>query len=527
MPRLTATPSEALDAVDLEQLAVSAYLLGDDVGSSAAWEDAHRRHLDVGDRADAARCSFWLALGLMFHGQMAQAGGWLSRAETLIGDDLDCSTVGYLLIPQLLGALESGEPDVASDLAIRASEVAGRFDDHDLGALAMLGHGQALIALGDETAGMSRLDEVMLSVASGEVGPIASGIVYCAVILECMQIFDLAHAAEWTDALSAWCDVLPELAPYRGQCLVHRAQLQQAAGDWSTASDTVEAACRRLADPPHPALGLAYYQVAELHRLVGDLSAAAADYRRASRYGYEPMPGLALLELTGREVEAARAGIGRALAEAGSAPRRPALLAAAVEICAAAEDLDAARRAANDLAAIAAASRAPVLQAMAEHAAGTVALEEGAPARALVHLRTAAATWHRLQMPYEAARTGVVVGLACTALGDATTAAVEFDNARDVFEALGAVPDLDHLRSVSGGVGTAFDGVAQQSGPVLSDREQEVLAHVASGKTNREIAEVLTISHHTVRRHVENIFAKLGVTSRASATAYAYEHGLL
>ena len=104
---------------------------------------------------------------------------------------------------------------------------------------------------------------------------------------------------------------------------------------------------------------------------------------------------------------------------------------------------------------------------------------------------------------------------------------IEFDNARDAFEALGAVPDLDRLRSVSGGVDAAFDGVAKKSGPILSAREQEVLAHVASGKTNREIAEVLTISHHTVRRHVENIFAKLGVTSRASATAYAYEHGLL
>lgn len=131
-------------------------------------------------------------------------------------------------------------------------------------------------------------------------------------------------------------------------------------------------------------------------------------------------------------------------------------------------------------------------------------------------------------MPYEAARVAVLVGRACSALGDRTSAALELANARDVFTELGAAPDLARL-------GTQADSMARVPGspgavpgaPALSAREREVLVHVAAGRTNRAIAAELVISEHTVGRHLENIFVKLGVRSRAAATAYAYEHGLL
>jgi DNA-binding CsgD family transcriptional regulator len=372
--------------------------------------------------------------------------------------------------------------------------------------------------MGDVAAGVACLDEVMVSVTGGDVGPITAGIVYCAVILECIALFDVPRASEWTDALGAWCDAQPDLTAFRGQCLVHRSQLQQAAGEWSVAITTAEAACRRLSDPPHPALGLAQYQEGELCRLVGDFARADAAYREASRLGQDPMPGLALLELARGDIAAATASIRRAGHEAATPTARPALRAAAVEILCAAGDVVGARAAAEELEAIATPSSSSVLKAMAAHATGAVLLAEGRAADALVPLRAAAGAWRTLRMPYEAARTAVLLGQACTALGDHRAAELEVANARDTFARLGAQPDLDTIDAPTGS-SAGTEG--------LSDREREVLAHLAAGRTNNEIADALTISRHTVRRHVENIFAKLGVATRAAATAYAYEHRLL
>ena len=274
----------------------------------------------------------------------------------------------------------------------------------------------------------------------------------------------------------------------------------------------------RLSDPPHPARGLAYYQEGELCRLRGEVDAAADAYRRASRAGYEPMPGLALLELQQGDAGSAAVSIGRALGEAGQPFQRPGLLAAAVEIQVAAGDATAATEAAAELVSIAEQSTSPVLGAMAAYATGAALLASGRTTDAMVQLRAASAVWQRLNMPYEAARSSVLVGQGCGMLGDNASAVLEFDNARETFESLGAEPDLRRVRELTGE--SAGRGA-------LSARELEVLGLVAEGKTSREIAAALTISQHTVRRHLENTFAKLGVKSRAAAIAYAYEHGLL
>ena len=508
-----------LTAEDHERRAVAAYLAGDDATCDRAWEDAHRAALDAGDRCAAARCASWLGLCLLLRGQPAQAGGWLSRAGRFVEEAVpeECAASGYLMIPELLGVLRE-DPAAARDLAVRAIEIGTRFDDGDLRAFGILGHGQALIALGEIGAGVACLDEVMVSVTASEVGPITAGIVYCAVILECMALFDLPRASEWTDALGSWCDAQPDLLPFRGQCLVHRSQLYQAAGDWPVAITTAKVACHRLTDPPHPARGLARYQAGELHRLGGDFERAEAAYRAASRLGQDPMPGLALLELARGDAAAAAAAIRRALHEAATATTRPALLTAAVEILRSAGDVAGARAAVDELDAMARESTSPVLKAMAAHASGAVLVAEGRPAPALASLRAAARTWRTLRMPYEAARTTVVLGLACAALGDRRAAELELANSREAFARLGAQPDLDRIDALAG-------APARTDG--LSEREREVLVHLAAGKTNNEIADALVISHHTVRRHVENIFAKVGVSTRSAATAYAYEHGLV
>lgn len=514
----------SLTAADHEARAVAAYLIGEDDVSEEAFEAAHRTALVAGAPDAAARCAFWLALSLMLRGRMAQAGGWLARAQRVVDDGgVECAASGYLLVPRLLGALGSGDAAAARALALEATALGARHHEPDLHVLGVLGHGQALVALGDVVAGTARFDEAMVAVTSGEVGPVTSGIVYCAVVVECLQVYDLPRAAEWTAALSAWCDAQPDLVPYRGQCLVHRSQIHQVTGRWPEAIAAAEAAVRALSAPPHPALGFAHYQHAELQRLVGDFERAEAGYHHASREGHEPMPGLALLDLARGDAAAAATTIRRAVAEATRPLERPALLAAAADILPAAGDLAGARAVADDLAGVAGRSPSPVLRAMADQATGAVLVAEGHPTGALGPLRSAYRTWHAMRMPYEAARATVLLGRACAALGDRTAASLELRNATDAFTELGARPDAERGEALL----HALVRSPASEGSGLSEREREVLGHVAAGRTNREIADALVISQHTVGRHVENIFAKLGVSNRAAATAYAYEHGLV
>jgi len=176
--------------------------------------------------------------------------------------------------------------------------------------------------------------------------------------------------------------------------------------------------------------------------------------------------------------------------------------------------------AAEELAGIANALKAPFLDGVSAHATGAVLLADGDARSALPHLRSAWGTWHELRAPYEAAKLRMLIGLACRELGDEDTAEMELDAAVRTFRQLGAGPDASRVE------GLLRNGIAEASGG-LTGREVQVLALVATGKTNRAIAAELVISEKTVARHVSNIFTKLGLSSRSGATAYAYEHGLV
>jgi DNA-binding CsgD family transcriptional regulator len=506
-----------LEAEDLERLAVAAYMVGEDAACAEAWVAAHLAWIDRGDAEAAARCAFRHALGLFFRGDLAPATGWVARGGRLLEQSgRESVEHAWLRMLTALPRLFAGDAE-ASSRFVEAEEAAERLGDVDAAAFARLGRGYALVRAGRVAEGMALLDEVMVAVTAGALAPILVGIAYCQVIALCHAAFDLRRAREWTDALTRWCDAQPDLVPFRGNCLVHRCELFQLRGAWSAALDSARRACSWLAGPPAwDALGSAHYQLGEIQRLRGEVDAAEDSYRQASAAGRDPEPGMSLLRLAQGRVDLALPAIRRALDEAQDPTARSRLLPAAVEVLLDAQDAAGARAAADELVRIASERDAPYLGAVAAQASGAVLLAEGRPREALAELRRAYRSWRELDAPHEAARVRVRIGLACRDLGDQAGAGLELDAARSALEELGAGPDLERLGRLTG----------SPTPGGLSRRENEVLTLVAAGRSNRAIATELFISEKTVARHVSNIFAKLRVSSRAEATAYAYRHGL-
>jgi DNA-binding NarL/FixJ family response regulator len=507
----------ALDGEDLERLAVAAYMLGRDEACEEAWLAAHRAWLRRGEVERAAGCAFWQALGLFFRGDLAPAMGWVARGGRLLEQSpRDSVEQAWLAMLTALPRLFQGDAAVGSAF-VEAGEIAERLADPGAAMFARMCSGYALILEERVAEGMALLDEVMVSVTADEVAPMLAGIAYCQVISLCQAVFDLRRARAWTEALTRWCDSQPDIVPFRGNCLVHRCEILQLQGAWTEAHDSAREACEWLAGPPSwDALGSAHYQLAEIQRLRGELTQAEASYRRASLAGRDPEPGMSLLRVAQGRIDLALRAIRRALDETEDPIARSRLLPAGVEIMLEARDLDRARAAADELDGIAAQHGVPFLSALSAQASGAVLLAKGDARAALSRLRAAHRSWRELDAPHQTARLRLLIGLACRELGDAASAELEFEAARGTFEQLGAVPDLDRLARLAGGFRPGD----------LSPRESEVLTLVAAGKTNRAIATELFISEKTVARHVSNILTKLGLSSRAEATAYAFKHGL-
>ena len=516
-----ADDASPLETGDLELLATTAFMLGRDDEYLSLLERAHHAHLEAGETLPAVRNAVWMGLILLTRGELGPGGGWIGRAHRLIesepGDSIER---GYLLMPVAFQHEASGDFMSAAAVAAEAASMASRFDHADGFALATHVQGDMLIKAGHVREGLALLDEAMVAVTAGELSPIVTGIVYCSVILTCQGVYEVRRAREWTAALTRWCDGQPDVLAFTGRCLVHRAEIMQLNGDWPDALEEAQRARERFLETRNEGrVGLALYREAELQRLLGEFGVAEDVYREASRFGWEPQPGLAQLRLAQGRVDFARSAIRRVLDETTEPLKRAGLLPAYVEIMLTAGEVEAAGRASLELEQLADQYESAMLDGMVAHARGAVLLAEGDAPASLAALRRAVDVWRELEAPYEVARTRELIGLACRALGDDDAATLELDAARAGFEQLRARPDVERVAAL----------LAPEYRPShrLTTRELDVLRLVASGKSNKQIAAELVISEHTVARHVQNIFAKLDVSSRTAAASFAFEHQLL
>lgn len=519
----------------------SAFLTPDDCAAfaDAAWwtsrvdESIGRRtraysgYVTAGAARQAGHMAWLLFYEHQLAGRTAVAAGWLRRARRHLHGEPECVEQCYLAWIDAEDAQRRGAFDEAMAAARHMAGIARRRGSPDLLAMSVQAQAGVLVAQGRVGEGLVLLDEAMCSAMAGELSSFFTGWVYCLGLQQSMACVDLERAAEWTDAAMRWCAAMPAENNFRGLCRVHRVEVLELRGDWPEAMTEAERTCAELLPYERRMAAEAVYLVGQIQRRRGELTAAEQSYDRAHELGRDPQPGLALLRLAQGKADASATALRLALADGDGAGglERCRLLSAQVEVCLALGRTAEALTAAEELRSLArdwqrrCGSATTLLHASASTASGAVAFAAGDLDRALRGLRRALALWLELRVPYEAAQVRMTLAAADRAAGDDEGARMELRAAEQAFRQLGAVPDARRAAAL-------LADVRERRPGGLTEREIEVLRLVAAGRTNRAVAAELVISEHTVARHLNNIFAKLDVSSRAAATAYAYRHGL-
>lgn len=519
---LRADAESRLNIEDLDRLVWAAGIAARDQEMLAALGRLYEHHLAGQDDEACAKAAFWSGLRHMMIGEVGLGAGWLQRAAKHAEETpSDCVQRGYLLLPQVFMHRDKGDYDAAIEIADNAIAFGENAGDPDLVALAGSLKGGLLFRLGRIEDGYAPIDEAMVLAKSERLSPLVCGVVYCEIVASCCRVFEMVRAREWTEILNDWCRRNPQAKAFNGVCQVHRAEILQFEGNWREAFAEAERAGDGLkGTTEQTAMATAAYRRGEILRLRGDFASADAEYRRAAEIAIDPQPGLALLRLAQGRCEDAAAMIRRALDTSTDMPRKMALLPAGVEIFISCGDLDAAKGLCAEMNKIADVFGTEILARVADQCSGSVALAQADFADAIAALGRVRRFWSRFGAPYLAARLRVDIARACHELGDAEGMDIELDAAEKLFRDLGAEPDLERVRATRG-------HSEESATDILSAREREVMALMADGGSNRAIAAELGLSPKTVNRHVENIFDKLAVSSRAAAVAKALKTGVI
>lgn len=512
----SAGESEPLDTDDLHLLADAAWWLGLVNECLSLTEQAHRGFLEAGNVDRAAAQALDLGTVLAMRGEYALASGWLSRARRLLADRPPSPAHGLLAFLDLSQAIEQWRLEEAGPAADDLCRLGKRLGDDTIRALGLLGMGLVQVRRGHVREGFGLLDETMLPVMAGTVAPEWAGHIYCTITSTCLDLADVQRAREWSAAAYRWLDGFPDAVMFDGVCRAHSIYLLSVQGSWGEAVEEAERVAAQLYDLNAAAVAEAEYYRAEIHRVCGRYGQAAASYRRAESLGRDPQPGEALLRLARGDRDGSWTAVTDAVTRAsGDSFRCVRALRAQVEIGVATGRVESAAGAAARLREAADRYRTAGFCAWADGAEGQVRLAAGRLDQAAAALGRAAEGYRSLRAWYDLAVVEAWLAVVCRRLGAEDVARRHRDAADAGFHRLEVAPPV-----------TLPSPETRPPGG-LTAREAEVLGQVAGGASNRDAALALSVSEATIRRHLANVYGKLGVGSRTAAAAWAHEHGLV
>jgi len=325
-----------------------------------------------------------------------------------------------------------------------ALSLARQLGDRDVEALGLLYRGLALVALGEVRQGVELLDEAAAAVLAEGLSSWTGGIVYCGVIWGALNRGDWRRAAEWTDQFTRWC-ARSGVCGYPGLCRCHRAEVHTLRGELREAEHEAAAAALELSESIPMAEGDAHRILGEIRLARGDLEGAEHAFRRAHELGWDPNPGLAVLQMTRGQPEVALRTLEGALQATGwSVRQRRGFLLGYLAIAAAESgQLDRGREALGELDRSPDLWETPATEAVVSRARGELALASGDATGAVAHLRRAVQGGREAGSPCQTATVRLRLAFALIEVGDREGAELEIGAAEAACRENGLTHVLD------------------------------------------------------------------------------------
>jgi DNA-binding NarL/FixJ family response regulator len=497
----------ALD--DLDALATAAWRLGR-CKESVRYAEQVFAQLSRQDPTAAAMKAVDVALSWLTRGDLNIGQGWMNRARRLLEGAPESPTNGYLAYLDAFIATCVGDTEALQRQVTILREMSARLDTPAMTSLRLVV--EALAAFGEARLAdaFGLIDEAMLTVLADEFPIEWAGDIYCLVLYHCNRVADLPRMRAWTQSMERWCEDFAAVV-YGGVCEMHRLHLLTATEDYRLIEDQLFLASCKLEDVNTFAAAAGFYELGEIRRLRGDVDGALAAFSQARALGVDPQPGEALARCRQGDSASAWTALQASLAWQDRVGRMR-LLRPAVEVALIRDSVEDAETLCRELEDGARAFGTPGFKAWAAHARGAVLVHRAEYGQALDALHAALREYRMQQCRYETAEVYEGMAAAHKALGDNDAASADVATAHSIYRQLGLEDEPTHSGPGQGG---------------LTKREIEILRRIAGGATNKQVADQIFISEKTVGRHLANIYAKLGVSSRTAAVTWAYANEVL